>query len=141
MDGSSRKPRTVAPPWCAGAPTSPVAAPALAALCAHGLPLARPVKAEAPALYIAIAALGAAAPSRIEAIDAPCVTSEPHATWARDAACTRPGRASRVGASVADEPVVVHVAHAIAESDIDGAGQALDALLDNIEAYTRSMVV
>lgn len=33
------------------------------------------------------------------------------------------------------------VAQAIAESDIDGAGQALDALLDNIEEFTRATLV
>lgn len=33
------------------------------------------------------------------------------------------------------------IADAIAKSDIDGAGKALDALLDNIESYTRSTVL
>ncbi|MFP3562614.1 GntR family transcriptional regulator, partial [Paraburkholderia sp. SIMBA_049] len=30
------------------------------------------------------------------------------------------------------------VAKAIAEGDVDAAGEALDALLDNIEAFTRA---
>jgi len=33
------------------------------------------------------------------------------------------------------------IAQAIAASDVDAAGKALDALLDNIEGYTRSTVV
>jgi DNA-binding GntR family transcriptional regulator len=33
------------------------------------------------------------------------------------------------------------IARAIAEADADSAGKALDALLDNIEAYTRSTVI
>ena len=33
------------------------------------------------------------------------------------------------------------IAAAIAKSDVDGAGKALDALLDNIESYTRSTVL
>ena len=33
------------------------------------------------------------------------------------------------------------IAQAIAISDVDAAGKALDALLDNIEGYTRSTVV
>ncbi len=33
------------------------------------------------------------------------------------------------------------IADAIAKSDVDGAGRALDALLDNIESYTRSTVL
>ena len=33
------------------------------------------------------------------------------------------------------------VAKAIAEGDVDGAGRALDQLLDNIESFTRSMVL
>ena len=32
------------------------------------------------------------------------------------------------------------VAKAIAEGDVDGAGRALDQLLDNIESFTRSTV-
>jgi len=33
------------------------------------------------------------------------------------------------------------IAQAIAISDVDAAGKGLDALLDNIEGYTRSTVV
>ncbi len=33
------------------------------------------------------------------------------------------------------------VAQAIAEGDVDGAGQALDALLDNIEEFTHATLV
>ena len=32
------------------------------------------------------------------------------------------------------------VARAIADGDVDGAGRALDRLLDNIEAFTRATI-